>query len=393
MRPVAIVGVGMCKFGKYKGSLDDMMVEVATKALADAKMSEKDADTVYVANMGAGAINRQTAIASALIDRLGMVGNTSAVSVENGPASGANAVKLAAMEVASGFANSALVVGAEKMRAAEGSIVTDFVAMMTRPDAEYIHGVTLPSHAAMFARLHMAKYNVEPRHLAMVAIKNQNNGLLNPYAHIQQKITMEGILTLPEAKMNNPYVAEPLRLYDMCPVSDGAAAAVIVPLEDAKKYNDTPVKIAGMGQGTDLQTVHQRKDPLDLKAVRIASDNAFKMAKLERKDMDLLELHDAFTILEIAESEAAGFFKPGTGHKALEEGITEIGGKLPINASGGLKARGHPVGATGVAQLAELTFQLRGEAGKRQIAKAEKGFAINFGGFGNNVVATILTRP
>ncbi|HVP57160.1 MAG TPA: thiolase family protein, partial [bacterium] len=298
----------------------------------------------------------------------------------------------AACAVASGLVDVAVVAGGEKMRDVTGWESTDFVASLSHPQAEYIYGVTLPALAGMFARLYMEKYGVTHKHLAMVAIKNHSNALKNPYAHIRQAITMEGILTRPEAMVNNPPVAEPLRMFDCCPVSDGGAALVVCSEEVARKSGKPLVKFAGIGQATDTHTVQERKDPTELTAVRLAASQAFKMAGLKPADVNVAELHDAFTILEIAESEEAGFFKKGTGHLALEKGETALTGKLPINPSGGLKAKGHPVGATGVAQLTELVWQLRGEAGERQVKNAKIGFSCNFGGFGNNVIAFVLTR-
>jgi acetyl-CoA C-acetyltransferase len=206
------------------------------------------------------------------------------------------------------------------------------------------------------------------------------------------KITMEGILTHPQSHINNPVVADPLHLYDCCPVSDGAAAVLLTTAEIAQELGVQAVEVAGVGQATDTHTLQERADPTDLKAVTIAAEKAFSMAGLEPKDIDVAELHDAFTILEIAESEHAGFFAKGEGAKAVANGDTRIGGKLPINPSGGLKARGHPVGATGVAQAVELVWQLRGEAGDRQVKNAKNGFSLNFGGFGNNVLAFVLRR-
>jgi acetyl-CoA C-acetyltransferase len=238
----------------------------------------------------------------------------------------------------------------------------------------------------------MERYGVTSEHLALVAIKNHANGLLNPNAHIQVPITMEGILTGPDVVMNNPYVADPLRFFDCCPVSDGAAALLLAPAEMAGQFAREPVRIAGLGQATDAHAIHERPDPTHLAAVKLAAEKALAMANLGPDDISLAELHDAFTILEIAESEEAGFFPKGEGHLALARGETQIGGRLPINASGGLKAKGHPVGATGVSQIVELVFQLRWEAGERQVKDAQHGFACNFGGFGNNVVATVLSR-
>lgn len=392
MRDVAIIGAGQTKFARTDWPLGDLLVEGARTALAHAKIDESLIQSVVVANMGAGILNHQTGVASALVDALGLL-PAHAELVENGPASGASATKMAFLGVASGYYDVVLVVGGEKMRAVTGWESTDFVATLTHPIAEYVYGITLPSMAGLFARLYMAKHGITPEHLAMVAIKNHENAMLNPVAHIQQPITMEGILHRPEAVVNNPVVADPLRLFDCCPVSDGAAALVLCAAEKAKGLCDRPVLIAGIGQATDTHVLHEREDPTDLKAVRLASDEAFRMAGTTPDKVDVAELHDAFTILEIAESEHAGFFRKGEGHKALERGETRIGGRLPINPSGGLKARGHPVGATGIAQLVELTLQLRGEAGERQVKDARIGYACNFGGFGNNVLATVLKRP
>ncbi len=390
MRDVAIIGAATTPFGRSQWSLLKLMAEASNGAIQDASLGKHKIDAVFVANMGAARNNRQSGLASALLDRLNLYG-AGAETIENGPASGASAVKIGFMAVASGMADIVLVAGGERMREVNNLEATEFVSFLSHRYAEYPYGVTLPSLAGMFARLWMHKYGVTPEHLAMVAVKNHANGILNPAAHIKMPVTIEALLHSPDAVMNNPFIAEPLRFFDCCPVSDGAAAVVLAPADLAKDLVKKPIRIAGIGQGTDMQAVHERPDPTVLTAVRTASKRAFDMAGMKPKDISLAELHDAFTILEIAQSEEAGFFAPGEGHKALERGDTQIGGKFPINASGGLKAKGHPVGATGVSQIVELVLQLRGQAGKRQVAKAKHGFAINFGGFGNNVVATILS--
>lgn len=392
MRPVVVAGVGMIPFERRdEDSLMDMLATAGLNAMDDAGLGDRPIDSVYVGNMASGLFNHQVSVASALVDRLSLL-PAAADRVENGPASGGSAIKNGFLAVASGFNDVVLVVGGEKMREVIGPKATDIVACMTHPEAEYIYGVTLPAMAGMFARLYMEKYGVTREHLSMVAIKNQTNGLLNPYAHIQMKITMEGILSHPQSHINSPVVADPIHLYDCCPVSDGAAAVLLTTEEIANKLKKPLVTIDGIGQATDTHTLQERSDPTDLKAVTLASEQAFKMAGIKPKDIDVAELHDAFTILEIAESEHAGFFPKGEGAKALERGETQIGGKLPINPSGGLKARGHPVGATGVAQVVELVWQLRGEAGERQVKGAANGFSLNFGGFGNNVLAFVLRR-
>jgi acetyl-CoA C-acetyltransferase len=257
----------------------------------------------------------------------------------------------------------------------------------------------------LLTRAYLDKYNAKLDWISDVAIKNHRNGKLNPKAHFQKSIEEIMESAIQKGKGNwssvyefleddkiNPIIADPLRLFHICPISDGAAAILLCNAEIAKKYCDTPVLITGLGQATDTHIVYEREDMTILNALRISSDKAYKMSKKTPKDMDVAELHDAFEILEVVESEDIGFFKKGEGAKAAHEGLTEIGGKIPINPSGGLKARGHPLGATGVAQVVELVWQLRGEAGKRQISGAKSGISCNFGGFGNNILTIIVER-
>jgi acetyl-CoA C-acetyltransferase len=394
MRDVYVIGIGITSFTRLEYPLSEIAAYPAMMAMKDA--GTRDIDHLYVANMGSGRVNNQTGLASAVVDTLSLT-PAGAEAIENGPASGGSAVKTGYMAVASGLHDTVLVTGAERMREVNNLEATEFVASLTHPLAEHIYGVTLPSLAAMFTRLYMDKYGVTERHLAMVAVKNQNNALRNEFAHLQQKISLEGIIDSPEAMTNNPYVSEPLRFFDCCPVSDGGAC-VILASEDvarkvaARKVGRPLIKLAGVGQATDTHAVHEREEPTDLMAVRRAATMAFERAGLKPSDVDVAELHDAFTILEIVESEECGFFPRGQGHLALERGETELGGKLPINVSGGLKGRGHPVGATGIAQAHEIVHQLRGEAGDRQVKGAGVGFTCNFGGFGNNVVCMVFER-
>ena len=389
MRDVYVIGVGITSFTRLEFPLSEIAAYPVMMALKDAGI--KEVDHLYVANMGSGRVNHQTGLASAVVDTLSLTPAGAEV-VENGPASGASAIKQGFMAVASGVHDVVAVTGAERMREVNSLEATEFVATLTHPLGEYIYGVTLPSLAGMFTRLYMEKYGVTSRHLAMVAVKNQDNALLNEFAHIQQKITVEGILDSPEAMTNNPFVADPLRFFDCCPVSDGGASVILATREVAEKLGKPLVKLAGVGQATDTHCVHEREEPTDLLAVRLAAAQSFKMAGVTPADVDVAELHDAFTILEIVESEECGFFPKGEGHLALERGETALGGKLPINVSGGLKGRGHPVGATGVAQAYEIVHQLRGEAEERQVEGARVGFTCNFGGFGNNVVCMTFRR-
>ena len=389
MRDVFVAGIGITSFTRLEYPLVEIAAYPGLMAMRESGI--KSIDQLYVANMGAARVNHQSGLASAVVDNLSLT-PAGAETIENGPASGASAIKQGFLAVASGMHDTVMVIGAERMREINNLEATDFVATLTHPMAEYIYGVTLPSLAGMFARLYMEKYGVTSRHLAMVAVKNHKHAMDNFYAHLHEEITLEGILDSPDASTNNPIVADPLRYYDMCPVSDGGACVILTTADLAKKTGKPMVRLAGVGQATDTHAVHDRKDPTDLVAVREAAKKSFAMAGVKPADVQVAELHDAFTILEIVESEEAGFFERGQGHIALQEGYTRIGGKLPINPSGGLKAKGHPVGATGVGQAHEIVLQLWSEAGKRQVKNAKVGFTCNFGGFGNNVVCLTFIR-
>lgn len=393
MRKVYVVGAGHTKFGKSGVPFVDMLSYAAVEALDDAGIKTGDGhgvDQVFVATMGAGMLNRQSGVASALVDTLNLF-PAMAETVENGPASGASAVKLAYMAIASGMCDVALVAGGEMMRVVSGWEATDFVATMLHPEAEYNYGLTLPAFAGMFARLYSEKYGVTEKDLAYIAVKNHEHAVHNPVAHIQLVPSYHAIIEDEDANVINPHVADPLRVYDVCPVSDGAAALVLCSSDMVHRFGKR-VLISGIGQATDTHVVAQRAVPTDLLAVRLAAQYAYKMAGLKPEDISIAELHDAFSILEVAISEEVGFFPRGEGHLAARRGETKVGGRIPINTSGGLKAKGHPLGATGISQIVELVRQLRGEAGGRQVAEAKHGLAVNFGGFGNNVVATILSR-
>lgn len=389
MREVYVAGIGITSFTRLEYPLVEIAAYPALMAMRESGI--RTIDQLYVANMGGGRINHQTGLASAVVDNLSLT-PAAADGIENGPASGASAIKQGFMAVASGLCDTVMVVGAERMREVNNLEATDFVATLSHPMAEYIYGVTLPSLAGMFARLYMERYGVTSRHLAMVAVKNHKHAMDNFYAHLHEEITLEGILDSPDASTNNPIVADPLRFYDMCPVSDGAACLILTTADIAKKTGKPMVRLAGVGQATDSHAVHDRPDPTQLTAVKLAAQRSMAMAGVKPADVSVAELHDAFTILEIVESEEAGFFEKGQGHLALADGYTRLGGKLPINTSGGLKAKGHPVGATGVGQAHEMVLQLRGEAAKRQVKGAKVGFTCNFGGFGNNVVCLTFIR-
>ena len=397
MANVGIVGIGHTRFGNSSEyDLCDVLSFAASDALEDANFlsRRKEVDQVIVGNMASGLFCHQSAVASALVSRMDME-PVPAELVENGPASGASAIKIGYMAIASGMADIVLVVGGEIMRKVSGWVGTEYVATMLHTEAEYNMGLTLPAFGGMFTRMYMERYGLTERDLALLAVKNHENGAKNKYAHIQAPISIEAISDGPEAAVVNTYVAEPLRMYSTCPVSDGASALLLVNMdsEKAKFFPKKPIRIAGIASATDTHCVHNRKDPLILDAVRIAAEKAYTMAGLTPKDISFAELHDAFSILELAISEEIGFFERGKSYLAVRKGETNLDGRLPINTSGGLKSKGHPVGATGVSQAVELVRQLRGEAEKgRQVSNPHYGMSVNFGGFGNNVVALICAK-
>lgn len=382
MREVAIVGAGMTRFGKHPDkSLLDLMLEASMVAMVDTKAVERRFDALYIGNMASGELCGLENTATLLADQLGLL-PCAADRTENSTASGASAIKNAYAGIASGLADLVLVVGAEKMCHLPTSEVTKVLASMAHSTGEADHGVTLTSLAAMLTKFYMEKYGLTRKQLAMVAVKNHRNGMRNPFAQFRKAISIEDVI-------GSRLVSDPLRLYDCCPITDGAAALVLCSLDLAKEFTEKPILVKGLGQATDKQMFIERKDPLTLSAIKEASSRAFKMAGLTIDDIDLMELHDAFTILEIVESEDIGLFDKGKGGRAVEEGKTEVEGDNPINPSGGLKARGHPVGATGVAQAVEIVWQLRGDADDRQVSEARRGLTCNISGFATNAIVTI----
>jgi len=383
MRDVAVVGLGMTDFGElWDKSLRTIRTEAALAALADAEVQK--IDLITIGCMSPGLFVGQEHLASLLADELGMAG-TAASRVESACASGGLALRTGFAEVASGLSDTVLVTGVEKMNDVDGADATYALGTAADQEWEGFHGITFPGLYAMLARAHMQRYGTTVEQLAAVAVKNHANGLLNPHAQYHLKLTVE-------AALQSTMVADPLRLMDCSPVTDGAAALVLTTVERAEKMaGDRPiVTITGSGLATDTISLANRDDLTELKAVRVAGERAYAMAGRKPDDLDVVEVHDCFTIAEIMAIEALGLFSPGTGARAAADGLTAIGGKIPVNTSGGLKSKGHPVGATGVAQVAEIVTQLRGEAGDRQVRGAKTGLAQNMGGSGGSSIVHIL---
>jgi acetyl-CoA C-acetyltransferase len=383
MREVAVLGVGITKWGEiWKQSLRDVYVETALLALHDAGVDK--VDSMYVGSMSPGLFVGQEHIGALLADYLGQK-NIPAARVESACASGGLAVRLGYMEVASGMSDVVLVSGVEKMTDVGGDEAT--FALGTAADQEYegYHGLTFPALYALIARAHMEKFGTTREQLAMVAVKNHRNGSMNPNAQFPFEITVEQVI-------DSVKVSDPLNILDCSPITDGAAAAILVPAERVREMNKPVIKITGTGHATDSIALAQRKDVTWLEATYLAGRRAYEMAGRKPEDLDLLEVHDCFTIAEICVTEALGVVEKGKGGAAVEAGETALEGRIPVNTSGGLKSKGHPVGATGVAQVIEVVKQLRGEAGDRQVKDPRVGMTQNMGGSGASTVCHIFER-
>ena len=381
MREVAIVGAGMTRFGElWETSLRDLFVEAATGALESA--GAETVDSIYVGNMSGGQFVGQEHLGPLMADHLGMAG-VAAARVESACASGGIALRTGFIEVASGVSDLVLVAGVEKMT--DGADTTNILATASDQELEVYHGITFPGLYAMIARAHMEKYGTTEEELSWVSVKSHRHGAMNPKAQFRREVTLEDV-------MSSTMVAEPLRLLHCSPVSDGGAAVILCPLDRAKEFTDKPVKIRGSGLATASLALADREDPASLDAVALAAQRAYEMAGGGASDVDVVEVHDCFAIAEICCLEALGFFEKGKAAGAARDGETAVGGRIPVNTSGGLKAKGHPVGASGVSQAVAIVEQLRGEAGDRQVEGAGIGLTQNMGGSGASSVVHILER-
>jgi acetyl-CoA C-acetyltransferase len=386
MRKVAVVGVGMTKFGvRTDASLKEMAFEAFKEALEDAKLTHKDIESVYI-GINADHFASQVSPAAGPMEYLGLCPKPN-VRIEGACATGSACVRLGWMNIASGLNDIVLALGVEKMNEAGRTTEENIQFMGTGGDVtwENHYGPTFPGFYAIYAKAHMHKFGTKEEHLAMVAVKNHKYGALNPKAHFQKEITLE-------QAMKSRVINYPLKLFDCCPISDGAAAVILASEEKARKITDTPIWITGLGAGTASVALHDREDFVSLPSTIEAAKQAYKMAKVEPKDIDVACLHDCFTIAEIMAYEDLGFCKKGEGGKFIEEGQSYIGGKTPSNVDGGLKAKGHPTGATGCAMTYEIVKQLRGDAGKRQVPGADIGLTHNIGAHGTYCYVHVYRR-
>ncbi len=385
MRKVAIVGVGMSKFGEeWTRGFRDMLIEAGRNALEDSKLSGSEIDSLYIGTMAPGSLVGQEHVGALVADSMGLT-PVPATRIEAACASGGAALRQAYLAIASGVHDTVVVGGVEKMTDTPGNEVTSALGGAGDQEWELFMGATFPGLYALMATRHMAEYGTTEKQMAQVAVKNHANASKNKYAHFQNEINLDTVL-------NSRPIATPLKLFDCSPITDGAAVAVLMPLDKAKKVCEKPIEILASTQASDHLALHSRKSMSSLLATQVAAKKAFDEANLSPKDIDLAEVHDCFTIAEIMAIEDLGFFKKGEGGKATEQGKTSLNSEISVNTSGGLKGCGHPVGATGVKQAAEIVWQLRGQAGKRQVKDAKIGLAHNVGGSGATAVVHIMKK-
>ena len=385
-RPLAaIVAAGESKFGKLDGRYArEIFADAVDEAFEDSpKLRRRDIQSLFVGQMS-DYYEHQGHSGPILAEWAGLE-NVPAFRLEGACASGGLALAAAVMAIGCGRFETVMAGGVEKMTHRSTSDITEILSTASDFPTEQWNGLTFPGAFALIANAHMDRYGTTEEQLARVAVKNHRNGALNPKAHMAKEVTLEQVL-------NSRMIAQPLKLFDCSLISDGAAALILAEPQAAKKYTDTPVYIVGSGQASDTIALWERDDLTSFLACRLAAKRAYEMADLKPGDIDVAEVHDCFTIAEIVAYEDLQFCEKGEGGKLIDEGVTEIHGRIPVNTSGGLKSKGHPIGATGVGQVYEMYHQLLGEAGRMQVEGAKTALTHNLGGSGATCAVHILSR-
>jgi len=383
---VAVISAGLSQFGKMEESTGrELFVDAASEAFERCPNLDpkKDIKGLFIGMMSE-CFEHQGHSAPMLSDWTGLL-PAPAIRTEIACASSAAALRLGIFSILSGIYDVVMVGGFEKMTKRSTAETTEYLGMAADFPFEQWNGVTFPGLFALMATVHMHEYGTTEEQMGLVAVKNHHNGSLNPKAHLQKEVTLEKVLA-------SRMIAKPLKLYDCSLISDGASCAILTKPDIAKQYTDDPVYIIGSGHGSDALGLFQRDSLTSIKATKAAAKEAYEMAGIKPSDVDVAELHDCFTIAELIAYEDLGFCSPGEGGKLIESGMTNLDGDLPVNTSGGLKSKGHPVGATGVAQLYEIYLQLTGQAEKRQVEGCEVGLTQNLGGSGASCLVHIYRR-
>lgn len=383
MRETWVAGAASSRFGRLAESGREAGTRVAMEALDAAGLDPKDVDITFVANCF-GVAERQAHVGPLLNSGLG-IPEVPSCTIESACSSSSAGLHEAFVHVAGGFADAALVVGFERLSHLDTLQATSYFAMGADYPFETRNGATFPGLYATLASAHRARFGTTTEELEAVALKNHANGARNPHAHFQKEITSA-------VYRASPMIASPLRLYDCCPFSDGAAALVVVAREAHPKIAAEPLVVRASARAGSIADMQDRPELTGLPASRLAAEKAFRQAGIDRRRIDLLEVHDCFTIAELLALEDLGFFPPGAAGRATLDGVTQRDGPLPVNPSGGLKAKGHPVSATGASQVAEIFEQVNGTAGGRQVPKVEFALAHNVGATGGSCSVHIFGR-
>ena len=380
---VCVLGAGSTKYGKLDESIIEISLNASKDAIDSAGITPRDIQAGYISNVF-GVADKQVHMAPVVLSNLG-IPHVPGLTIESACGSGSIMFREAYANIAAGFYDCVLALGVEKITHTGTTQSTTLFSYCSDFFYEGGNGASFPGLFASIARAYMTRYKTNEEDLARVAVKNHENGLLNPKAHVRKKITVEDVL-------KSPAVASPLKLYDCCPFSDGASAVILCNEEFAKKSGRPYMKIIGSGRGASPAAVQARKDITTIPSTVDAAKQAYKMANITPKDIDFAEVHDCFTIAEIIDVEDLGFFPKGTAAHAIREGATSRNGEIPINPSGGLKSKGHPIGATGIGQVVEVFEQFTGKSGEREIKDAEYALTQNFGATGASCAVHIFSK-
>jgi len=378
---VCVLGAGSTKYGKLDDSITDITIQASIGAIESAGIDPKEIQAGYISNVF-GVADKQVHLGPVVMSNLGIPEKPS-LSIESACGSGSVSFREAFANVAAGFYDAVLVAGTEKVTHTGTEWTTTYFSYCSDFFYEGGAGASFPGLFASMARAYLTEFKATEEDLAMVAVKNHENGLLNPKAHLRKKITIDDV-------MKSAVVASPLKLYDCCPFSDGASAVILCSEKFAKEHSKNYVNVIGSGRGGSPATLQGRDHMTTIPSTKLAAQAAYKMAGITPKDIDFAEVHDCFTIAEVVDTEDLGFFEKGKGVQAVREGRTAKNGDIAINPSGGLKAKGHPIGATGVGQVVEVFEQLTGKAGERTVKDAKIGLTHNFGATGASCAVHIF---
>ena len=383
MESVCILGAGSTKYGKLNESIIEIALTASVDAIESAGISPRDIQAGYISNVF-GVADKQVHMAPVIMSNLG-ISHVPGLTIESACGSGSVMFREAFANIRAGFYDCVLALGVEKVTHTGTNQSTTLFSYCSDFFYEGGNGASFPGLFASIARAYMTKYKADEEDLAHVAVKNHENGLLNPKAHVRKKITVEEVL-------NSPVVASPLKLLDCCPFSDGASAVILCNENFAKKSGKPYIQVIGSGRGGSPAAVQGRNDMSTIPGTVIAANQAYKMAGITAQDVNFAEVHDCFTIAEVIDVEDLGFFQKGKAAGEIRDGATSRKGKIPINPSGGLKSKGHPIGATGIGQIVEVFEQFSGQAGERTIKDAEIALTHNFGATGASAAVHIFKK-